>query len=80
LRSFTIGHTWNGNLLAPEDQVNLQIRNEANTSLVLIVDAPFYNDDPQTEAGPNPSLFNYEVVHFFLLNSKGEYLEIELGP
>jgi len=75
-----IAHTWNGSQLTPEDQVNLQIRNDANTNLILTVDAPFYNDNPSTVAGPNPSLFNYEVVHFFLLNSNGEYLEIELGP
>ena len=72
LKSFKRAHTWK-TLLAPEDQVNLHIRNEANTNLILTVDAPFYNDDPSTAAGPNPSLFNYEVVHFFLLNSNGEY-------
>ena len=80
MRSFTIANTWNGTLLAPEEQVKLQIRNQANTSLILTVNAPFYNDSARTEAGPIPDLYNYEVVHLFLLNSKGEYLEIELGP
>ena len=81
MRSFTIANTWNGTLLAPEDQVKLQIRNEANTSLILTVDAPFYNDSSQTdEAGPILDLFNYEVVHFFFLNPDRAYLEVELGP
>ena len=82
IRSFTIAHTWNGTLLEPEDQVHLKLSIEANISLILKVDAPFYNDEPPTpaEPGPNPFLYNYEVVHLFLMNPDRTYLEIELGP
>lgn len=79
-RSFTIANTWDGSVLLAEENVQLDISIQ-NSNMILKVDAPFYNDPaPTASPGPYPSLSNYEVVHFFLLNGENEYLEVQLGP
>lgn len=84
VRSFNVEKSWNGTNLSANETVQLRISVKDNSSLILTIDAPFYNDTAPpalgNAAGPYQSLKNFEVVHFFLLNSKKEYLEIQVGP
>ena len=81
IRSFTIESTWNGSPIPVADNVQLHISNQNNQSLILKIEAPFYNDPaPPTEAGPLRNVTDYEVIHLFLLNEDGEYLQVSFGP
>ncbi len=49
--------------------------------LAIRVDAPFHGDPaPTGSPGPQPGLWNFEVVELFLANDAGRYLEVEVGP
>ncbi len=80
-----IAHTWDGVPLWPKARTSLELRTTFD-SLVLTVDAPFYNDPPPDAAvGSTDGLWNYEVVEFFLSGPSVEngdipYLEVELSP
>jgi hypothetical protein len=55
----------------------------SSTNLILNVSAPFYNDRAPEKAnrGPFADLYQYEVVHLYLLSYPDlKYLEIQLGP
>jgi len=81
IRSFTIASTWNGSPIQVADNVQLHINNQNNQSLILKIEAPFYNDPaPPSEAGPLRNVTDYEVVHLFLLNEDEEYLQVSIGP
>ncbi|XP_032794729.2 uncharacterized protein LOC116931257 [Daphnia magna] len=84
IRSFKIASSWNGKALSPSESVDLHIQLDASSrNLVLNVSAPFYDDRAPEEAngGPFADLYNYEVVHLYLLSYPDfKYVEIELGP
>jgi hypothetical protein len=78
---FTIGATWDGTPVAPEEQIQLEAWLD-ESGLHLRVDAPYYRDPPPLgPVGPTPGLWDYEVVEFFLLGADGQrYTEIEVSP
>jgi len=78
---FTIGATWDGTPLVPDDQIHLEVWLD-DSGLQLRVDAPFHSDPPPPgPIGPTPGLWDYEVVEFFLLGADGQrYTEIEISP
>ncbi len=81
IRSFTIKSRWNGSPLPASDNIQLYIDNNANESLILWIEAPFYNDPaPPVTPGPIDSFIDFEVVHLFLLNQNNLYLQISIGP
>ncbi|CAL8103335.1 unnamed protein product [Orchesella dallaii] len=84
---YTISTTWDGE--RPVDNAEIQLTFQRPSSsegngMVIEIDAPFYNDPivPQNHAiGSTDKLWNYEVVEaFFLSESEGKYVEIELAP
>ncbi|ODM98370.1 hypothetical protein Ocin01_08317 [Orchesella cincta] len=84
---YTISTTWDGDKPADNAEIQLTFKKPLESEgagLVIEVDAPFYNDPivPQTlPIASTDKLWNYEVVEaFFLSESEGKYLEIELAP
>ena len=88
----SISNLWNGtpSSLGPENdyKINIDIDNMTG-EIILIIDAPFFNDPPPTLNHINNSkdtkryigLWNYEVVEVFISDCRGaNYLEINIGP
>lgn len=80
----TINRLWDGTKLEFEDQVTVCISfEEATESVVVSVDAPFYNDPkpvPLNAASNFDGLWNFEVVEVFIKGKQDKYLEMEMGP
>jgi len=88
--SYTISKTWNGHELPTAwNKIDLTISaysivNNSLDSILITIDAPFYNSPvlPQAEDPPQfmDGLWDYEVVEVFFLGPNEKYLEIELSP
>lgn len=81
-----IASTWDGEPLAPADQVSITLTVEAD-SVLITVEAPFYDDPaPAEPPGSRHGLWEFEVVEVFFVEAataRGErphYTEVELGP
>ena len=78
---WTIGKTWDGDPLPPDEHTSITLVQGDNDYLQLTIDAPFHGDPPpQAPIGSTWQLWDYEVVELFLVRKDGSYLEIELGP
>ena len=78
-RALVIAHTWDGEAIALEDRVSVQIEGARDGAEVRIA-SPYYADPPPAgEPGRHTdALWTCEVVEVFL-GGEG-YLELELGP
>jgi hypothetical protein len=84
---FSIEKLWNSSSITNHRpiQITLSSTNDKKDSLLIEIDAPFFNDPaPKSSSlspGPYPELWNYEVVElFFLASSTNHYLELEFSP
>jgi len=88
----SISKLWDGTTssLEPDNgyKINIDIDNMSG-EIILIIDAPFFNDPPPQLNHINNSkdtkryigLWNYEVVEVFISDCRGaNYLEINIGP
>ena len=88
----SISNLWNGapSSLEPGNhyKINIDIDNMTG-EIILIIDAPFFNDPPPTLNHINDSndtkryigLWNHEVVEVFISDCRGaNYLEVNIGP
>ena len=80
---FKISKLWDGTPLSLADQVTIHVDivDQSEPSLIVKVEAPFYNDPkPIGEEKNLDGLWNYEVVELFIKGRHDKYLEIEMGP
>jgi hypothetical protein len=78
-----IQHEWDGTPLPESHWVMVDLR-WGDDGLQIDVEAPFF-DNPAPSDAPNSEtgfwqLWDYEVVEVFLVDEKGAYTEIEVGP
>ena len=79
-KTVSIAKTWRGELVKPEETVNLTL--ECGMEFLRFeIDAPFYDHQPPpADPGFFDGLWNYDVVEVFLVGSFGGYIEVEFGP
>ena len=77
----TVGHTWDGQDVAVDERVQLELTPEAG-GLRVSVDAPFHGDPaPPGPPGTRDGLWAFEVVELFVVGEDpADYTELELGP
>lgn len=76
----SVSHRWDGSSLPADKQVFFTISVLAD-SLVVSVDAPYYNNPPPAAPPGNcEGLWEHEVVELFIKGKLDKYLELELGP
>ena len=93
----TVGKLWSGQELPENEHITVKVDiSHDQTSLVISVDAPFYNDakpgmaagEGEQESSANgllrsmsvDGLWNYEVVEVFIKGRSDKYVEVEMGP
>jgi len=83
-----IKHSWDGKPI-DHDPIKISMKwffqrqqGKPHKRVVKVhVISPLFDDpEPELPGGICPGLWNYECVELFFSNSKGHYLEVELGP
>jgi len=75
-----IRRTWDGVEVPASEHVEVRLERGAD-SCSLEITAPYHGDPaPPAPPGPQPGLWEFEVVELFLVGANERYLEIEVGP
>ena len=75
-----IEQLWSGESAEPDECVLIGAELQADR-LVVTLDAPYHADPvPSVPPGRCEALWEFEVVEFFLVDTQGCYLELEVGP